>query len=306
MQTILDTWRNKERNVLANAYNALEAAVRSEGRISLEKICQAFSIKRRDIETPSIDVGGNHVISLADGKIELSNDPTRQEYHLRQIESWRRELNASAKWGRHSEVDEHIIHMHMVRIHGDDFHRISRPHSYGVMPVLAGALETDDLSLHLLSTRCEDIDSRLAVEPTTSLETRKDIVKKALRTLIRNTSAGWYTIPGMKRRGIHVSADYTNHPDGMIMIEGDLLTVHMDKLPSSVLPEALDGKPLHSLVDIAGYRNDRMIMKLDTSLPGRCLYRLNRQAVTQRIRINLDHRTLLARTNADKDRDCAA
>ena len=288
--TILDDWRNEERENLNRAYDAIETIVRHpEGPVPLDTVRALTNILGvHNCHITSGEGQRTFVISLADGKLEVGNESSRYEARMVQLQQWRDELSSKAAWERVSEVDVHVIHMHMVRLHGSqliDMMRSSRD-GRGIVPYAIDTLETDELSIHLLSTRCNDVVSSPDLSEKSSIEARCTIVERAIEAIAEN-GPRWSNLPGMQRRGISIS---TGMKTDVVTIEGNTVTVSTKAFPESLQMADYNDKPLHEVIDLGGYRNDKLkiIRSMRISNRDQIDFNINRNAQHMRVRLQID------------------
>ena len=288
--TILDDWREQERDGLTKAYDAVEAIVRHpEGAVPLEMVRNLAGILGvHNCHITAGEANRTFIISLADGKLEVGNETARYEARVVQLQQWRDELSSKARWDRISEVDMHVIHMHMARLHGNHLIDLMRGSAdgRGLVPYAIDTLESDELSVHLLSTRCEDVVSAPDLNASTSIETRRSIVERAIETIAEN-GPRWSNLPGMQRRGISVGAGMKSDE---ITIEGNTVTVSTKNFPESIQMADFNDKPLHEVIDLGGYRNNKLKIVRSMRIANReqIAFNINRNAQHMRVRLHID------------------
>lgn len=289
--TILSQWRDEERENLTQVYDAMEDIIRHpDGKVPQDKIASLRDLL--GIPTFQVTAGDEHrtfVFGLADDKLEVGNETERYEARLTQLQRWRDELASDARWNRYSEVDGHVIHLHMVRIHGNklnDFFRTTRD-IRGFLPYAIDAVESDALSIHLLSARCSGIDPSFEVDPSTDFERRQQIVKRSLE-IIAESGPRWSTLPGMQRRGISIS---TGMKTDAVKIDGDTVILETKAFPEALISKNFIGQPLHEVIDLGGYRNKNLTITRAGRIPNtdKLAFNINRNAKHMRVRIPIDH-----------------
>lgn len=258
MQTIIEQWRIEHREELEGLYSLLQSQISgSDTKISSETIEEASSLLGITVRQAERSESGRTVIfDLADGKIDFSIEDVGRDHQAAQIADWMHQIQKPAKWERFREVDAHVIHMHMKRLHGEQLPEMIRKAGVsGLIPWHIDALETDSLSIHLLSERCKMVDDDLELRKEAEEHERSEFINEAI-SRVGNAGITWSKLPGSVRRGITITG---NHQSETVTINGDEIRIKLEHLPETLKEENVYiGRPLHEIVDIKGYRDESM------------------------------------------------
>jgi len=261
MQTILETWRTKHRDELAHLYARLQDILSQPDRAitsgEVEEIAALLGIGPRQCERS--ETGRTVIFDMVDGKLDISTEELGREHQIAQLKDWIHDLDRPARWEGFRDVDAHVIHMHMKQLHGERLADMIREAGFkGMIPWHIDTIETDTLSLHLISCSCHRIDDGLQVETDADEKTRTETITRAIAT-IAETGLEWSKLPGTVRRGITITA---NHNSDVLTIDGDEVRVKIDSLPESLKQENVYiGRPLHEIVDLDGYHDESMVIR---------------------------------------------
>lgn len=283
MDTIVEEWRLQEKEGLMAFYDALEAIVRSDGRIGIDAISgltQMLGTSLRNV----VQGDRSFILNLVDYKIDVANDDLRRAAGLAQLEYWRGQLAKPAKWNRHREVDDHIIHMHLKRLKGGQFPELlaERYNGAGLIPYAMDIVESDLLSLHIIASGCAGFGIDQGNDQPAANE---DIVRRAIREL-GESDFRWASLPNSLRRGIHITADFSANGAS---IKGNHVEIATSGLPSTFVSRDHIGRPIHDIVDIKGFRNDDLKVRsvIRKANEDRIVFVIDRHAAPMRRRLEL-------------------
>ena len=261
MQTIIEQWRVAHREELESFYTLLQSQIfGSDTKITSEVIEKATSLLGiTSKQTERSESGRTVIFDLADGKIDFSIEDVGRNHQAAQIADWMNQIQKPAKWERFREVDAHVIHMHMKHLHGEQLPEMIRKAGVsGLIPWHIDALETDSLSIHLLSERCKMVDDDLELREEAKEDERAEFINEAI-SRVGNAGLTWSKLPGSVRRGITITG---NHQSETVTIDGDKVRIKLEHLPETLKEENVYiGRPLHEIVDIKGYRDENMRIK---------------------------------------------
>jgi len=287
MQTILNEWRNQERQELTALYDKLESLITEGALINMghiDDLCHILGIPRHRITIA--DNQKSAVLAITDEAISISTEEGNREAELAQIDAWRRELLKKADWNRHDAIDDHVIHFHIKRIAGDLLAETYQEEFFFMRPFSKHleVLETDDLTIHILSSKCHSLCESLIVDNDTTPERRQEVLETGLKMLLENGPT-WARLPGMKIRGIQIHANLDNP---RAKIEGNTLSINTVGLPETFKMIDFVGKPIHEIMEIEGYHNDHVTVSQVTSTkPNEMTMRINRYVPQARRRLIL-------------------
>lgn len=287
MQTILNEWRNQEREELSALYDKLESLIKEGATINQDDVsdlCQILGVPRHRITIA--DNQRSAVLAITDEAISISTEEQTRDYELAQISAWRRELSRKADWSRHDAIDDHVIHFHIKRIAGNSLAETYQEEFFFMRPFSKHleVLETDDLTIHILSSQCHNLCESLKVDSNDTAERRMKVLEEGLKMLLENGPT-WSRLPGMKIRGIQIHADLDNPK---AKIEGNTLSINTVGLPETFKMINFVGKPIHEIMEIEGYKNDNVtVSQITSTSPNEIKMRINRYVPNVRRRLNL-------------------
>lgn len=286
METILETWRQEHVDQLRGLYSVIQEALAEPERSFTEQDIATMTgmLGTTQQQAELSETGRTLILDLADGKIALGNSSLGHVYQTGQITDWIEQIERPSTWGRMREVDTHIIHMHMAAIHGDRLpEMIRRAGITGLIPWAVDVIEMDTLSLHLISSRCADIDEDLELPDDATERQRVDTIRRAIDR-IDNTGLSWTRLPSTERRGITITS---KHNDARVRLEGDHVTLTFENLPETLKnASSYAGRPLHEIVDVCGFRDDAVrIRTMDLKGNGTVILQIDRDVPAARRRI---------------------
>ena len=261
METVLESWRAEHRDELAVIYDRLGEILSAPDRAitsdEVQEIAGLLGIGPRQCERS--ETGHTVIFDIIDGKLDISTDRTGHDHQVAQLRDWTRDLDLPARWERFRDVDSHVIHMHMKKLHGERLAELIRKAGFkGMIPWHIDIVETDTLSIHLISGSCDRIDDNLQIADDADERTRTEVIRRAITT-IAETGLEWSKLPGTVRRGITITANHSTDP---LTIDGDEIRIKVDSLPEVLKQENVYiGRPLHEIVDIDGYRDESMVIR---------------------------------------------
>lgn len=236
MYPTINTWRRQERTALLSLYDQFDALIRSAAgtrKPILDTI--GYLLKTH------VAVGAEHSImwsfKVGDDWIEVSADPEQIEFQTQRLARWRDEVGLEDA-DRELETDQHVMHMHLVKLYGDDLATLLKP---GLPSRLAfGLLDEvliDSLSLYALVRA-----------------TNPDLVAAPQEAQVEHLSK---LLARMRHRGEMVGAQFRGNE---IIVNGNLGDVSMTEqylsftrhLPEAMAPAML-GLPLCAVIDFEGF-----------------------------------------------------
>jgi len=289
METILETWRQTHADQLRGLYWIMQEALAEPDRsFTTQDIATMTGMLGTTTQQTELSESGKTLIlDLADGKIDLGSSSLGHVHQTGQIADWIEQIEKPSKWGRMREVDTHIIHMHMAALHGERLPEMIRQAGItGLIPWYADAIETDTLSLHLISTRCAEVDDDLGLPEDATEPERIETIRQTIDR-IAEARLNWTRLPSTERRGISITA---KHNDARVRIEGDHATLTFENLPETLKnASSYVGRPLHDIVDVCGFRDDAVrIHTMDLKGNGTVILQIDRDAPAARRRIERD------------------
>jgi len=284
METIINKWREQEADQIDALFSIMEDYTRSDPADS--KATQ--EIEKRVAECIGHNQRGASgdeklIIKLIEGNIEVSRGKLAK-YSYEHIQAMRKNASSKARWWESREVDDIIIHFHMKRVHEardkDQLAKImelrrSNPLQAGAITAnLIDTLEIDDLGLHIAANKASLI---IAAKPNESNEDKIARVEKALQT-----PTGQFHLPDfLRRRGVSLEI---NHNGENYEIGEETVKIKAT-VPDSVVSGAV-GKPLHSIIDIDGYKSESMLITGAKKEGDEVILMINRSDKPNRVRLN--------------------
>lgn len=289
MQTIRETWRQRHRDEVLRLYDDIELMLSHPDGIITSEAAGAIAVQL-GLEERQYELSDDKnviIYDLADSKLDLSTKEATLDFQREEVKRWKSEISKPAKWGKIRPVDEHVLHFHMKAIHGESLSGLIRNASWeGLIPWHIDVIETDELSVHLISSQLHKLDDDLFLDKERSTQERENAIKKAVDK-IRKSELSWAVLPGSARRSNEITANFRNDT---VRVEGNEVKVSFEGLPETKkLKESYIGRPVHEIVDINGFRNDKLIITEMTlrEMSKTMTFIINRSDITQRRRITL-------------------
>ncbi len=234
-------WKKEERERFLSVCDAIDHAQNceyDEGKDAIQRLYKSLGIKPKPQHLAANFYQTKkqqwYIIDLHGALLEVRYDPEAEEHNNKMVSQWRECIKEGSSEPMTASGIELLIHLHLVRVYGENADRKTYPENID-------AINVDPLTLHLM-TNDKEIHDRAQ-----QISIAEGMVKYGHKYGGEHYFGPGYVRQNYNKDGVRINGNNIYLNDG-------------PKFPESVL-NSLVGRPLHEVLDINGFRDDDLVIE---------------------------------------------